>query len=127
MREGLTIVNAVRDRHDGARRNPWDEFECGHHYARAMSSWSVLLALSGFHYSAVEGQLSFKPALPVDGFRCVFCAGTAWGTLTIAEREAQLRVEYGELTLREFAVGGSEEKYDEARTLCAGDVLTLGL
>lgn len=127
LREGLTIVKAVRDRHDGARRNPWDEFECGHHYARAMSSWSVLLALSGFHYSAVEGRLSFKPALPADGFRCVFCAGTAWGTLTIANGEAQLRVEYGELTLRQFAVGGSEEKYDEARTLCAGDVLTLGL
>jgi uncharacterized protein (DUF608 family) len=47
LEEGLSIVKAVRDRYDGLRRNPWDEVECGHHYARAMSSWGVLLALSG--------------------------------------------------------------------------------
>lgn len=127
VREGLTIVKAVRDRHDGARRNPWNEFECGHHYARAMSSWSVLLALSGFHYSAVEGRLSFAPACPTDDFRGVFCAGTAWGTLTIADNEARLHVEYGELTLRHFAVGRHEKAYDGTRTLRAGEVLTLGL
>src|SRR5262249_38494055 len=33
---GLELVEAVRARHDGVRRNPWDEVECGHHYARAM-------------------------------------------------------------------------------------------
>ena len=42
------MVKAVRDRHDGTRRNPFDEFECGHHYARAMASWAVLNALTGF-------------------------------------------------------------------------------
>src|SRR5262249_39997847 len=52
LAEGLEIVKAVRDRYDGAKRNPWDEVECGHHYARAMASWSLLLALSGFEYDA---------------------------------------------------------------------------
>ena len=46
LEEGLSVVKAVRDRYDGFRRNPWNEVECGHHYARAMSSWGVLLALS---------------------------------------------------------------------------------
>jgi non-lysosomal glucosylceramidase len=34
----LTVVEAVRQRHYCERRNPWDEPECGHHYARAISS-----------------------------------------------------------------------------------------
>ena len=47
-------MKGVRDRYDGKRRNPWNEVECGSHYARALSVWSVLLALSGYHYSAPE-------------------------------------------------------------------------
>ena len=36
--EGLEIVRAVRARHDGARRNPWNEVECGNHYARSLAT-----------------------------------------------------------------------------------------
>jgi hypothetical protein len=50
--EGLAITKAVRDRYDGERRNPWNEVECGSHYARALASWSLLLGLSGYEYSA---------------------------------------------------------------------------
>ena len=59
--EGVRIVRAVRNRYDGQRRNPWDEVECGNHYARALASWSLLLALSGFHYSAPEKRMGFAP------------------------------------------------------------------
>ena len=48
VEEGVEILRNVRQRHDGEKRNPWDEAECGHHYARAMSSWSTILAMSGF-------------------------------------------------------------------------------
>jgi len=47
--EGLRTVKAVRDRHDGARRNPFDEPECGHNYARSMASWNCLLAWLATH------------------------------------------------------------------------------
>jgi non-lysosomal glucosylceramidase len=80
LKEGLTIVRAVRDRHDGIRRNPWNEFECGNHYARAMASWSLLTALSGFHYSAPRREIAFRPRYRQAAFRCLFCAGSAWGT-----------------------------------------------
>lgn len=102
--EGLAIVKGVRDRHDGAKRNPWDEFECGHHYARAMASWSLLTALSGYHYDAARQHLAFAPKVNEADFRCFFSAGSAWGTF-LQERvgegyTAQLQPLWGELTLQ---------------------------
>ncbi|HEX9914816.1 MAG TPA: GH116 family glycosyl-hydrolase [Candidatus Bathyarchaeia archaeon] len=78
--EGLTLAKAVRDRQDGVRRNPWDEVECGHHYARSLSSWGLLLALSGFSCDAVEKRIEFKPRIDADGFSCFWSTGAAWGT-----------------------------------------------
>ena len=48
-------------RYDGERRNPWDEAECGHHYARAMAAWSGLLALSGFRYHGATEAVTVLP------------------------------------------------------------------
>ncbi len=93
VRQGLTIVQAVRDRHDGVRRNPWNEFECGSHYARAMASWSLLTALSGFHYSAPAKELRFYPRYRQSAFRSLFCAGAAWGSYIQQGTGDQLRVE----------------------------------
>lgn len=84
--EGLAIVRAVRERHDGVRRNPWNEVECGHHYARSMSSWAVLLALSGMHANVPRGELSFEPVLEAsthaDSFTSFWSCGRGWGTYT---------------------------------------------
>jgi non-lysosomal glucosylceramidase len=80
LEEGLSVVKAVRDRYDGFRRNPWNEVECGHHYARAMSSWGVLLALAGISYSGPEMRMGFDPKMNADDFRSVWTAGSGWGT-----------------------------------------------
>jgi hypothetical protein len=83
---GLKIVEALQERHDGIRRNRWDEVECGHHYARSMSSWAVLLALSGQQSDLSSGTLSFSPALDAstdeNAFACFWSNGKAWGTYT---------------------------------------------
>jgi uncharacterized protein (DUF608 family) len=80
---GLTIINAVQERHDGVRRNRWDEVECGHHYARSMSSWAVLLALSGQHGNIGQGVLSFNSVVDAsvdpNHFECFWSNGRAWG------------------------------------------------
>ncbi|MBF6612619.1 MAG: hypothetical protein IVW55_05765 [Chloroflexi bacterium] len=108
MEEGLQIVKAVRDRHDGVRRNPWDEVECGHHYARSMSSWALLLALSGFHYDAALGSIAFAPAVQKDAFRCFFSAGTGWGSFGQQSEQdmlsASLTLGYGHLELQRFGL-----------------------
>ena len=84
--EGLRLVRAVRDRHDGQRRNPWDEVECGHHYARSMSSWMLLLAASGFHGDLSAQSMDFAPVTDLsteaDTFSTFWSNGAAWGTFT---------------------------------------------
>jgi uncharacterized protein (DUF608 family) len=96
--EALTVVEATRRRHDGEKRNPWDEPECGHHYARAMSSWAVLVALSGFHYSAVERQVSISPRVPGPNFRSFWSVPSGWGSYsrTIKNQQQKVRIETSE-------------------------------
>lgn len=118
IQEGLAIVSAVRARHDGLKRNPWDEFECGHHYARALASWSLLLALSGCHYCAPDQSLSFAPKLP-GPFRCFFSAGDAWGIYEQNESEAKLSVLHGSLTLAAFNGKRHSATLQEGDTLVA--------
>lgn len=98
--EGVRIVEGARQRYDGARRNPWDEFECGHHYARAMSSWSLVTALAGFSYSAPEKEIGFRPRVNRTNFRCLFSAGTAWGTYAQTAATGTIAVEGGALELK---------------------------
>ncbi len=80
--EGLTIVRAVRARHDGVRRNPWNEVECGNHYARSMASWGLLPALSGFACDMARDELTFAPRINAEDFRTFWSTGRAWGTYT---------------------------------------------
>src|ERR1035437_5427302 len=59
--QGVECVRNARSRHDGEKRNPWNEPECGHHYARAMSAWSTLLAISGFRFHGGDRQITIQP------------------------------------------------------------------
>jgi non-lysosomal glucosylceramidase len=104
--EGLAITRAVRDRYDGERRNPWNEVECGSHYARALASWSLLLGLSGYEYSAPGARLAFNPRLNTASFRCLFTTGNGWGAFNqrVKGDEAVGAIELmgGSLALKEF-------------------------
>lgn len=95
--EGLTIVKAARDRYNGHVRNPWNEYECGSYYARAMSSYALLGALSGFSYSAVERTLWFGPRLEGNKFRSFFSTASGFGTIMLTESELIIEVLEGEL------------------------------
>lgn len=108
--DGLRCIEAVRARYDGKKRNPFDEAECGHHYARAMAAWSTVLALTGFQYSAVTGAMTFRcPKIPPTQW--FFSTGEAWGTVrltkTVAgDMDVQLRVMHGSLKLASFTITG---------------------
>jgi hypothetical protein len=119
-REGIEAVRNVRARYDGERRNPWNEPECGHHYARAMSSWSTLLAASGFRYHGAGQAVTIK-APP--GFRCFWSTATAWGAFRVTESGAVLRVDHGALAVRTATVNGKKSTHNA--TIAEGRELTL--
>lgn len=104
VEEGLTIVKALRSRYDGRVRNPWNEYECGNYYARAMASFALLAALSGFRYSAVEKTLWFGPKIDVRPFEIFFSTATGFGTIQLTERQVEIRVIEGHLQLEKLVL-----------------------
>jgi non-lysosomal glucosylceramidase len=107
--EALTVVTAVRDRYDGVRRNPWSEIEAGHHYIRAMASFGLVSAFSGFKADLVAKKLYFSPALDLPLFRTFWSCGKAWGTFTLERDETGRRnwaidVRYGDINGFEILV-----------------------
>jgi non-lysosomal glucosylceramidase len=103
LEKGLELVKAVRERHDGYRRNPWNEVECGHHYARSLSSWALLLAISGFQYDLVKGEISFTPVYQKEDFSTFWSTAKAWGIYRqkidkdSGDRQWEVKVLYGTL------------------------------
>ncbi len=108
--EGLECIGNIRERYDGERRNPWDEAECGHHYARAMAAWTGVLALSGFHYHGAQQRLSFLPKTPLPEFRCFWSNAHGWGVLSRKQGppcQIQLTVHSGQVSLKSFETEGT--------------------
>jgi non-lysosomal glucosylceramidase len=129
VEEGLRIVEGARARHDGAKRNPWDEPECGHHYVRAMSSWGLLLALSGFRCSVPERWMEFAPRTSPEQFRCLWSSGVAWGVYSQRVHRGALRTSLevigGEMLLDELRLTAGRKTWARpvSRRLRPGDKL----
>ena len=79
VQEGLAITAQIHDRYHASRRNPWNEVECGDHYARAMASYGVFLAACGFEYHGPKGHLGFAPRLTPEDFRAAFTTAGGLG------------------------------------------------
>jgi uncharacterized protein (DUF608 family) len=100
VKEGLAIVKTARRRYDGHVRNPWNEYECGSYYARAMASYALLASLSGFRYSAVEKTLWFAPQLPQRPFVAFFSTATGYGTISLDKSSLTISVTEGHLAIK---------------------------
>jgi uncharacterized protein (DUF608 family) len=121
--EALQIVTALRARYDGVKRNPWNEIECSDHYGRAMASWSLLLAASGYQYHGPKGVLRFAPRLTPQNFRAFFTTAQGWGTFAQRRsgrtQENTLRLAYGAATLNVLRVALPAEAKKAAVTATA--------
>ena len=100
--EGVEVVEAIRERFDGEKRNPWNEFECGSNYARSMASYSLLLALSGFEYDMRQGVIGFHPKQNRQSGRFFWCLNRGWGTVEFSSDSIELAVLYGSLGITEL-------------------------
>lgn len=96
VEQGLEIVRACRDRYDGRARNPFNEYECGHWYARAMASYGLLQGLSGARYDAFEKTLYLRPSLKGD-FRAFLSTAGGYGTVGVKNGEPFLEVAQGSI------------------------------
>jgi hypothetical protein len=125
LREGLETIEDVRWRFDGERRNPWDEPECGHHYARAMSAWSSVVAWSGFHYHAADKALTLSPKANTPAFTSFWSTGAGWGLFSVAPENNRSRtkitVTEGSLPLRTIRCRTATVTLDQGTLIKPGD------
>lgn len=106
VEEGLEIVRICRDRYDGRLRNPFNEYECGHWYARAMSSYALIQGLTGARYDAVEKVLYLKPTINRD-FRSFLCTATGYGTIGIKNGKPFIEVKHGKIPVKSIEYSGN--------------------
>jgi uncharacterized protein (DUF608 family) len=99
VKEGLDIVHGVRSRYDGRCRNPFDEYECGHWYARAMSSYGLLQAYSGVRYDAITRTLFIQPAVKGD-FRAFLSTADGYGVVGIKDGRPFMEVRSGSIPVK---------------------------
>ena len=90
----------------GPGGNPFNELECGKFYARAMSSWSLLIASQGLVLEGPKGLLGFKPNWQPEDHRSFFTAAEGWG-LFIQQRKGKeqterIEVRHGRLRVKEL-------------------------
>ncbi len=105
-KKGVECIDNIRHRYEGRRRNPFDEAECGHYYARAMASWGAIIAISKFHYSSPNQKIQFT-SKPGTYF---WSTGYAWGNCKINKKGKKLQVTlkliHGKLSFNQLVLDG---------------------
>jgi uncharacterized protein (DUF608 family) len=109
VNEGIKIVEACRNRYDGRIRNPFDEYECGHWYARAMSSYGMIQGLTGLRYDAVDKTLYIDSKIGID-FKCFISTGTGFGLAGLRRGKPFVEVKYGKIDVEKAIVSGKAMK-----------------
>ena len=125
---GLKCISNIRARYDGRKRSPFDEAECGHHYGRAMASWSAILALTGFHYSGVTKELKFGD---ITG-KYFWSDGYAYGTVEIvrfrSRQTVTINVLNGKIDISKITITGhGSASLKKMTTLISGNKEVLNI
>ncbi len=89
-----------------SRRNPWNEVECGDHYARSIG-YGLFTAASGYEHHGPSFSC-LRSANDSGDFRAAFTTSEGWGTYTQKgsgkKKTATLDIKWGKLRLKTFAL-----------------------
>ena len=107
VEKGLDIVRTCRNRYDGRVRNPFNEYECGAWYARAMSSYAMLQALTGIRYDAVDSTLHIDSKIG-NNFTSFLSTNTGFGNVGLKNGKPFIEVKYGNINIQKCIVAGKE-------------------
>jgi len=118
VEQGLAIAKAVHERYGAEKRNPYNEIECGDHYARSMASYGVFLATCGFEYHGPKGYIGFAPRVSPDNFKAPFTASEGWGSfaqkVVDGQQFASIELRYGRLHLTQLSLDWVPEPQTDA-------------
>jgi uncharacterized protein (DUF608 family) len=124
IKEGMAVIKTLDERYDGNKRNPFNEVECGDHYARSMASYGALITISGFEHNGPRRHIGFAPRLTPENFRAPFVAAEGWGTfsqrLENGVMTAAVDVRHGKLAL---ATIGLQHEHGNNVTVKRGDTI----
>lgn len=107
--EGLEIVRTSRNRYDGRVRNPFNEYECGHWYARALSSYGYLQSLTGVRFDAVEKTLYVDSK--IGDFTSFLSTETGFGTVSLKAGRISIHQVHGNIPVAKAMNGGKASAF----------------
>lgn len=102
LNEGLNILRASRDRYDGKVRNPFNEYECGHWYARALSSYGYFQSLTGLRYDAVEKTIYVNSK--IGNFTSFLSTHSGFGTVSFKDGKLSHKMYAGTLHVEKVVI-----------------------
>ena len=105
--KGLDIVRACRDRYDGRIRNPFNEYECGHWYARAMASYGLIQGLTGARYDAVD-KILYIDSRVGSNFKSFLATTGGFGSVGLENGKPFIEVQNGRIKVEKAVVSGKE-------------------
>ncbi|MBN2024314.1 MAG: hypothetical protein JW809_16145 [Pirellulales bacterium] len=128
--EALVICRGAHERYHPSKRNPYNEVECGDHYARALASHGVFLGLCGFECHGPKRHLGFAPRITPDDFRAAFTTAEGWGTISqkraAGKQTNRVEVRWGKVPLATLAFELPEDaKLSEATIALGGGALNV--
>lgn len=106
VKEGIGVIDAIRERYDGKKRNPFSEIECGASYARSMASFSLPAIFSGFTFDKRINRIGFAPVIAEYPFRSFWSFGESRGTVCIDTGETVIKIHGGVLMLDSLKISG---------------------